>query len=75
MRSLHVSRNWGRPAELGPKPGSLRAFLAKYQDRILFSRDAWVPEEHFTCFRVLETADEYIDDPSSDDDTWSDHVW
>ena len=35
-------------------------YLEKYQDRILFGKDSWVPEEYATYFRVLETEDEYF---------------
>lgn len=48
-------------AELGRQPRSAADFLIKYQDRILFGKDAWVPDEYSTYFRVLETADEYFD--------------
>ena len=48
-------------AELGRQPRSARAFMIKYQDRVLFGKDAWEPEEYLTYFRVLETADEYFD--------------
>ncbi|MBR9998779.1 MAG: amidohydrolase family protein [Cyclobacteriaceae bacterium] len=48
-------------AELGRQPRMAREFFIKYQDRILFGKDAWIPEEYFTYFRVLETADEYFD--------------
>jgi predicted TIM-barrel fold metal-dependent hydrolase len=48
-------------AELGRQPRTAQDFLIRYQDRILFGKDAWVPEEYFTYFRVLETADEYFD--------------
>ncbi len=48
-------------AELGRQPRTARAFLIKYQDRILFGKDAWEPDEYLTYFRVLETADEYFD--------------
>ena len=47
-------------AELGRQPQMARAFFEKYQDRILFGKDSWVPEEYATYFRVLETADEYF---------------
>lgn len=47
-------------AELGRQPRAARAFLTKYQDRVLFGKDSWVPEEYVTYFRVLETADEYF---------------
>jgi predicted TIM-barrel fold metal-dependent hydrolase len=47
-------------AELGRQPRTAKAFLTKYQDRVMFGKDSWVPEEYTTYFRVLETADEYF---------------
>jgi predicted TIM-barrel fold metal-dependent hydrolase len=47
-------------AELGRQPRAAKEFLTKYQDRVLFGKDSWVPEEYKTYFRVLETADEYF---------------
>ncbi|WP_254640212.1 amidohydrolase family protein [Chitinophaga sp. GbtcB8] len=47
-------------AELGRQPIMARTFFEKYQDRILFGKDSWVPSEYATYFRVLETADEYF---------------
>ena len=47
-------------AELGRQPRAAKAFLTKYQDRIMFGKDSWHPEEYYTYFRVLETADEYF---------------
>ena len=47
-------------AELGRQPRAAKAFFIKYQDRILFGKDSWVPEEYSTYFRVLETEDEYF---------------
>jgi predicted TIM-barrel fold metal-dependent hydrolase len=47
-------------AELGRQPRAASAFFNKYQDRILFGKDSWAPEEYVTYFRVLETADEYF---------------
>ena len=47
-------------AELGRQPRNAKAFFIKYQDRILFGKDAWNPSEFPTYFRVLETADEYF---------------
>ncbi|MDH5598557.1 MAG: amidohydrolase family protein, partial [Cyclobacteriaceae bacterium] len=47
-------------AELGRQPHTARAFMIKYQDRILFGKDAYNPEEYPTYFRVLETKDEYF---------------
>ncbi|HAA11264.1 MAG TPA: amidohydrolase, partial [Cytophagales bacterium] len=47
-------------AELGRQPQTARAFFIKYQDRILFGKDAYNPEEYHTYFRVLETNDEYF---------------
>jgi predicted TIM-barrel fold metal-dependent hydrolase len=48
-------------AELGRQPRAARAFLIKYQDRVLIGKDSWAPSEDPTYFRVLETADEYFD--------------
>lgn len=47
-------------AELGRQPKMARQFFEKYQDRILFGKDSWQPDEYTTYFRVLETADEYF---------------
>ena len=47
-------------AELGRQPRFAKAFLTKYQDRVMFGKDSWHPEEYYTYFRVLETADEYF---------------
>ncbi len=47
-------------AELGRQPRMAKKFFTKYQDRILFGKDSWVPEEYATYFRVLETEDEYF---------------
>lgn len=47
-------------AELGRQPKMAKAFFTKYQDRILFGKDSWVPSEYPTYFRVLETGDEYF---------------
>ena len=47
-------------AELGRQPRFAKAFLTKYQDRVMFGKDAWHPEEYYTYFRVLETDDEYF---------------
>ena len=48
-------------AEFGRQPRTARAWLTKYSDRVLFGKDAWVPEEYHVYFRVLETDDEYFD--------------
>lgn len=47
-------------AELGRQPRFAKAFLTKYQDKVMFGKDAWHPEEYYTYFRVLETDDEYF---------------
>lgn len=47
-------------AELGREPRAAKAFFTKYQDRIMFGKDSWVPDEYQTYFRVLETEDEYF---------------
>jgi predicted TIM-barrel fold metal-dependent hydrolase len=48
-------------AELGRQPRNARAFMIAYQDRIMFGKDSWAPDEYPVYFRVLETADEYFD--------------
>jgi predicted TIM-barrel fold metal-dependent hydrolase len=48
-------------AELGRQPRTAHAFLAKYQDRILFGKDSYQPDEYPYYWRTLETADEYFD--------------
>ncbi len=48
-------------AELGRQPKFARAFMIRYQDRILFGKDTYKKEEYYTYFRVLETGDEYFD--------------
>ncbi len=47
-------------AELGRQPQNARAFFIQHQDRILFGKDSWKPEEFPTYFRVLESNDEYF---------------
>jgi predicted TIM-barrel fold metal-dependent hydrolase len=47
-------------AELGRQPRMARQFFEKYQDRILFGKDAYNPNEYHTYFRVFETEDEYF---------------
>lgn len=57
----HVHVEFGAViAELGRQPRTAKKFFEKYQDRILFGKDSWVPEEYATYFRVLETEDEYF---------------
>ncbi len=48
-------------AELGRQPRTARAWLIKYQDRVLMGKDVYNKSEYYTYFRVLETADEYFD--------------
>jgi predicted TIM-barrel fold metal-dependent hydrolase len=48
-------------AELGRQPRFARQWFIRYQDRVMFGKDAWAPEEYPVYFRVLETADEYFD--------------
>ena len=47
--------------DLGRQPRAAHAFFVKYQDRILFGKDAFYPEEYPYYWRVLETEDEYFD--------------
>lgn len=47
--------------ELGRQPRTARAFLIKYQDRVMMGKDTWAANEYPVYFRVLETEDEYFD--------------
>jgi predicted TIM-barrel fold metal-dependent hydrolase len=47
--------------ELGRQPRAARAFFVKYQDRLLFGKDTFAPEEFPYYWRVFETADDYFD--------------
>jgi len=47
-------------AELGRQPRMANWFFEKHQDRALFGKDSYKPEEFPTYFRVLESSDEYF---------------
>ena len=47
--------------ELGRQPMTAREFFIEYQDRVLFGKDSYRPEEFPYYWRTFETADEYFD--------------
>jgi len=47
--------------DLGRQPRAAHDFFVKYQDRILFGKDSWQPQEFPSYWRVFETRDEYFD--------------
>jgi predicted TIM-barrel fold metal-dependent hydrolase len=47
--------------DLGRQPRAAHDFFVKYQDRILFGKDSFQPEEYPYYWRVFETEDEYFD--------------
>jgi predicted TIM-barrel fold metal-dependent hydrolase len=47
--------------DIGRQPRAGHDFLVKYQDRVLFGKDAFQPEEYPYYWRVFETTDEYFD--------------
>jgi len=47
-------------AELGRQPRFAHEWLVRYQDRVMFGKDAWAPSEYPYYFRTLETADDYF---------------
>src|SRR5687768_2149144 len=47
--------------EFGRQPRAARDFFIKYQDRVLFGKDAYEPTEYPYYWRVFETKDEYFD--------------
>lgn len=47
--------------ELGRQPRNARAWMIRYQDRVMLGKDTFNPEEYGAYFRIFETADEYFD--------------
>ncbi|MGE0354122.1 MAG: amidohydrolase family protein, partial [Gemmatimonadales bacterium] len=47
--------------DLGRQPHTAHEFFVKYQDRLLFGKDSFRPEEYPYYWRVFETADDYFD--------------
>jgi predicted TIM-barrel fold metal-dependent hydrolase len=47
--------------DLGRQPRTAREFFIKYQDRLLFVKDSFKPDEYPYFWRVFETEDEYFD--------------
>jgi predicted TIM-barrel fold metal-dependent hydrolase len=47
--------------DFGRQPRAAHDFFVKYQDRILFGKDTYAPDEYPYYWRVFETADEYFD--------------
>ena len=47
--------------DFGRQPRTAAAFFTKYQNRVLFGKDTYAPEEFPYYWRVFETADEYFD--------------
>jgi predicted TIM-barrel fold metal-dependent hydrolase len=47
--------------DLGRQPHTAHDFLVKYQDRVLFGKDSYQPDEFPYYWRVFETNDEYFD--------------
>lgn len=47
--------------DLGRQPRAARAFFEKYQDRIMFGKDSFQPDEYPYYWRVFETEDDYFD--------------
>jgi predicted TIM-barrel fold metal-dependent hydrolase len=47
--------------DIGRQPRAAHDFFVRYQDRILFGKDSYQPEEYPYYFRVFETRDDYFD--------------
>jgi len=47
--------------DFGRQPRAAHEFFIKYQDRILFGKDSYQPDEYPYYWRVFETNDEYFD--------------
>jgi uncharacterized protein len=47
--------------DIGRQPHAAHDFFVKYQDRIMFGKDSFQPDEYPYYWRVFETRDEYFD--------------
>lgn len=47
--------------DIGRQPRASHDFFVKYQDRIMFGKDSFQPEEYPYYWRVFETHDDYFD--------------
>jgi predicted TIM-barrel fold metal-dependent hydrolase len=47
--------------DLGRQPRTAHDFFVKYQDRLLFGKDSYQPDEYPYYWRTFETTDEYFD--------------
>jgi uncharacterized protein len=47
--------------DIGRQPRVARDFFIRYQDRLLFGKDSFQPEEYPYFWRVFETSDDYFD--------------
>ncbi len=47
--------------DIGRQPRAAHDFFVRYQDRILFGKDSFQPEEYPYYWRVFETNDDYFD--------------
>lgn len=47
--------------DIGRQPRAAHDFFVKYQDRMLFGKDSFQPEEYPYYWRVFETRDDYFD--------------
>ena len=47
--------------DIGRQPRAAHDFFVRYQDRILFGKDSYQPEEYPYYWRVFETNDDYFD--------------
>ena len=47
--------------DIGRQPRMAHDFFVKYQDRILFGKDSYQPDEYPYYWRVFETDDDYFD--------------
>lgn len=60
MPNVHVETG-AILAELGRQPRAAHDFFVKYQDRIVFGKDSYQPDEYPYFWRTFETNDEYFD--------------
>jgi len=60
MRNVHVDVG-AVLYDIGRQPRAAHDFFVKFQDRIVFGKDSYQPEEYPYYWRVFETRDDYFD--------------
>ncbi len=55
------ARSGRSSTSIGRQPRAAHDFFVKYQDRLMFGKDNYAPDEYPYFWRIFETSDEYFD--------------